>query len=68
MSDQTIRINIIIADEGSFHEEELVVPSAVVDDYDRLIDGLREDPAVLKKVYLDLGRLAAAWVVEEEEV
>lgn len=67
MSDLTIRINIIIADEGSFHTQELVVPSTVVDDYERLIDGLREDPAVLKKVYLDLGRVAAAWVVEEDE-
>ena len=31
-----------------------------------VIDGLREDPAALKKVHLDLGRLAAAWVVEGE--
>ncbi len=66
MSEQKIYISLLFADEGAFHTQGLTVPAAVVEDYDRLIDGLREDPEVLKKVYLDLGRLAAAWVEEEE--
>jgi hypothetical protein len=66
VSDQTIRIRILFADEGAFHTQDLSLPMSVVEDYDRLIDGLREDPAVLKKVHLDLGRLAAAWVADEE--
>jgi hypothetical protein len=62
-----VRIRVLFADEGAFHHESLDLPVSVVDGYDRLIDGLREDPVVLKKVYLDLGRLAAAWVEEEAE-
>ncbi len=67
MTDSLVRIRLLLADEGAFHTQELTLPPSVVEEYDRLIDGLREDPAVLKKVYLDLGRLAAAWVEEEEE-
>lgn len=62
MSKKPVRIRLLFADEGAFHHENLDVPSSVTEDYDRLIDGLREDPTVLKRVYLDLGRLAAAWV------
>lgn len=66
MSEQKIQIRLLIADEGAFHTQDLTVPAAVVEDYDRLIDGLREDAKVLKTVYLDLGRLAAAWVEDGE--
>jgi hypothetical protein len=66
MSERTTRISILLADEGAFHTQELTVPLSVVQDYDRLIDGLREDPAVLKKIHLDIGRLAAAWVEDAE--
>jgi hypothetical protein len=67
VSEETIRIRLLIADEGAFHEMDLTVPASVAEDYDRLIDGLREDPAVLKKIHLDLARLAAVWVVEGGE-
>ena len=66
MTDQTIRICILFSDAGAFHTQDLTVPAAVVRDYDHLIDGLREDPDVLKMVHLDITRLAAAWVSEEE--
>lgn len=66
MSDSQVRVRLLFADEGAFHTQELQVPSSVVDDHDRIIDGLREDPAVLKRVYLDLSRLAAAWVPDGE--
>ncbi|MGW8265311.1 MAG: hypothetical protein ACWGSQ_03020 [Longimicrobiales bacterium] len=65
MSEKQLRIRLLFADDGAFHHESLNVPVSVVEGYDRLIDGLREDPVVLKKVYLDLGRLTAAWVEEE---
>jgi hypothetical protein len=42
------------------------LPASVVEGYDRLIDGLREDPEVLRRVYVDLGRLAGAWVEDDE--
>lgn len=66
MSEQKIQIRLLFADEGTFHTQDLTVPAAVVEDYDRLIDGLREDAEILKTVYLDLGRLAAAWVENGE--
>lgn len=66
MSESQIRIRLLFADEGAFYTQELGVPLSVVEGYDRIIDGLQEDPEVLKKVYLDMGRLAAAWVAEEE--
>jgi hypothetical protein len=66
VSDSQIRIRLLFADQGAFHTQDLQVPESVVDGYDRIIDGLREDPQVLKKIYLDLGRLAAAWVADQE--
>jgi len=66
VSEQKIRITLLFADQGAFHTQNLMVPATVVEDYDRLIDGLREDAEVLKGVYLDLGRLAGAWVEEAE--
>ena len=66
MSGQTTRISLLFADEGAFHTQELTVPITVVQGYERLIDGLREDPAVLKTIHLDIARLAAAWVEDAE--
>ncbi len=66
MSGNQLRVRLLFAGEGSFHHQDLHLPASVVDDYDRLIDGLREDPQVLKKVYVDLGRLAGAWIEEAE--
>jgi hypothetical protein len=61
----SITIRMLFVDDGSYHHEELRLPAASLDEYDRLIDGLREEPAVLKQVYLDVDRLCAAWVVED---
>jgi hypothetical protein len=66
VSGKQVRIRLLFADEGTYHHEELEMPPSVVEDYDRLIDGLREDSGVLKRVHLDLGRLVAAWVVKPE--
>jgi hypothetical protein len=66
VSEQKIQIRLLFSDGGAFHTQDLTVPAAVVEDYDRLIDGLREDPEVLKMIYLDLGRIAAAWVEDGE--
>ncbi len=66
MNEETVRIRVLLADDGAFHQEELSIPAASLQEHDRLIDGLREDPELLKRLYLDLGRLCAAWVVAEE--
>ncbi len=67
MSGERVRVRFLFADSGTFHHEELEVPSSSVRVHDRLIDGLREDPEFLKGTHLDLGRLCAAWVVEDRD-
>lgn len=67
MSEERVRVRLLFADSGSFHHEDLEVPASSVQGYDRLIDCLQEDQELLKGVYLDLGRLCAAWLVEEED-
>lgn len=62
----TVGVRVLFVDEGSYHREELRVPVAVLTDYERLIDGLREEPTVLKNLYLDIDRLCAAWVIDDE--
>jgi hypothetical protein len=42
---------------------EIAVPTEAIERYDRLIDLLQEEPAVLKNSYVDLRRLCAAEVV-----
>ena len=66
MSEKQVRIRLLFADAGAFHHEEVSVPASSASDYDRLIDGLREDPEFLRGAYLDVTRLCAAWVVDEE--
>jgi hypothetical protein len=67
LSEEQVRIRLLFADSGAFHHEELSVPRSSVSDYDRLIDGLREDGEFLRQAYLDVGRLCAAWVVEKDD-
>ena len=40
-------------------------PAASLDSYDRLIDCVREDPAVLKRLHVDVSRLCAAHLVRD---
>jgi hypothetical protein len=60
-------VRLLIVDDGSYHEQTVIIPTDVLAAYDRLIDCLREDPAVLKTLYVDLERLAGAWLVDDEE-
>jgi hypothetical protein len=43
------------------------IPKESLASYERLIDCLREDPRVLKEMYVDVERLAAAWLVVEDD-
>ena len=60
----TSRVRLVLVDEGSYHHEEIEIPSAALEGYDRLIDCLREDPAVLKRVHVDVARLCAAYRID----
>ena len=67
MSDETVRVRLLLADEGAFHQQDLEVPAASLEGYDRLIDAFLEDPRLLKETYLDLDRLSAAWLAPDED-
>jgi hypothetical protein len=57
------RVRLVLSDGGGFHNEEVDIPSASLDGYERLIDCLREDPEVLRRVHVDAERLSAAYIV-----
>ena len=57
-------VRLLFVDDGAYHHESVHIPEDVLAKYDRLIDCLREDAAVLKDLYVDVDRLAAAWRVE----
>ena len=64
--DERARVRLLFVDEGAYHHEELSVPADVISRYERLIDCLREDPAVLREMYVDVARLCAAWLVDAQ--
>ncbi len=63
MSEDNVKIRLLFVDEGSYQHEEIEVARTNLEGYDRLIDFLREEPAVLRTVYLDLERLCSAHLV-----
>lgn len=64
MSKATTTIRLLFVDEGSYHHEEVKLPNDSLEAYERLIDCLREDPEVLKRMYVDVSRLCAAHRLE----
>ena len=64
---QTVPVRLVFADQGTFHAETVHVPAAVLSQYDRLVDMLREEESVTRQMYVDMGRLVSAYVVNDEE-
>jgi hypothetical protein len=62
MSDERVRVRLLFADAGTFHEQDMEVPAASLEGFDRLIDAFLEDPQLLKETYIDVDRLSAAWL------
>jgi hypothetical protein len=60
------KVRLVFADQGKFHEVLASVPAAALEEYERLVDLLREEPAVTRQLYIDMRRLVSATVVEEE--
>ncbi len=66
MSTETTRqLRLVFADEGTFHSEIVTIRAESLEQYDRLVDLLREDPDVTRDLYVDMRRLVSASVVEE---
>ena len=60
MSEKLTTVRLLLVDGGSFHHEEVQIPAEVMAGYDRLIDCLVEDPAVLKRLHVDVSRVCTA--------
>lgn len=67
MSAEAKTVRLLFVDDGSYHHERIRVPADAVDRYERLIDCLREEPAVLQRTYVDVDRLCSATVVDDED-
>lgn len=61
---KSVKVRLLFVDEGSYHHEEVELPAGSLDEYERLIDFVREDPEVLRRVHVDVDRLCAAYMVE----
>ncbi len=64
MSADVARVRLLFVDGGSYHHEEIEIPTAMLGRYERLIDCLQEEPDVLKQVYVDMSRLCSAQLVK----
>jgi hypothetical protein len=63
---QTVAVRLVFADQGTFHAETVRVPLDLLGRHDRLVDLLREEESVTRQLYVDMGRLVSAAVVEDE--
>ena len=59
MSDR-VQVRLVLADGGEFLVHDVSIPKSSLEEYDRLIDALREDPVILKELHVDYARLCAA--------
>lgn len=66
-TERMVRVRLVFADQGTFHAETVKVPENLVDGYDRLVDLLREEEAVTRKLFVDMGRLVSAYVEGEDD-
>lgn len=64
--EEELPIRLVFADEGAFHEVVVRLPAELLDRHERLIDALREEPDITGRVYVNYGRLVAAFREAEE--
>jgi hypothetical protein len=60
-------VRLVFADRGAFHDLVVQLPSEVLARHERIIDALREEPSITGEVYVDMRRLVAAHVVQDED-
>jgi hypothetical protein len=65
MAEMVRRVRLVFADRGNFHDVLIDVPDAALHRHARLIDALREDPAVAAGVYIDFRRLVTAHIAPD---
>jgi hypothetical protein len=63
--DRRVAVRLVFADRGSFHDLVVQLPAGAIERYGRIIDALREDPAITAEMFVDRRRLVAAYVEPE---
>lgn len=58
------QVQLVFADEGTFHSVTVTLPADRLDAYERLVDLLREEPTVTRQLYVDMRRLVSASLVD----
>lgn len=59
-------VRLLFVDEGSYHHEEVQIPASALDEHERLIDCVREDPQLQKQLYVDVERLCSARLLGDD--
>jgi len=67
LSEKLATVRLLFVDDGSFHHEEVQIPAGAMAGYERLIDCLMEDPAVLKRLHVDVSRVCSAELTESPQ-
>lgn len=60
-------VRLVFADRGAFHDLVVQLPAEVLARHERIIDAIREEPSITGEVYVDLRRLVAAHIVQDED-
>jgi hypothetical protein len=60
-------VRLVFADRGAFHDLVVQLPAEVLARHERIIDALREEPSITGEVYVDLRRLVAAHIVQDDD-
>lgn len=66
-SSPLVKVRLLFADGGAYHHEVVEIPTVALARWERLIDCVREDPDVLERVWVDVDRLCAAYLLDEDE-
>jgi hypothetical protein len=61
VSDVRVKVRLVFADRGSFHDVEITLPADVLNRYERIIDAIRADPTITAELFVDSRRLVAAY-------
>ena len=57
-----MKVRLLFVDDGEYHHETVEIPAASIEAHERLIDCLREDDTVQKKMFVDVDRLVSAYL------
>ncbi|HSJ05976.1 MAG TPA: hypothetical protein VK936_04690 [Longimicrobiales bacterium] len=61
MNEARVKVRLVFADRGSFHDVEIALPADVLNRYERIIDAIRADPIITAELFVDSRRLVAAY-------